>query len=613
MAEPEARGTNFTEPNWIKPFRFFCSRLTIDSKETGVSSLKFFGSQEQYLAEIAEGWSRGIHSFIILKSRQIGVSTISIALDLFWVLVNPGLQGAIITHDEAAREDFRSKIQRYAASLPEEMKLDTPKSNRYRLEFTNGSVLNLMVAGTKAKGTLGRAFGLNFVHGTECSSWGDEEGLVSLRNSLAEHNPRRLYIFESTARGFNLWNRIWEESVEDPTVKRFFLGWYLRQDQTLAHDDPRWEHYWDGELMPEEIERCEAVKQLYRVEVTPEQVAWYRWKIRNIGDEILAMQEQPWTADEAFIMSGSPFFPIKQLTKAMREEMPTPFNAYRYSLGDDFLATQVEPVNNLNHANLRVWEEPDPEGVYVLGADPAYGINEENDRSCVQVFRCYADRFEQVAEFADSTATTAQMAWIIAHLGGVYKNTLVNLEITGPGMAVWEELRHLRRQFDNGILGVRAKDYSLGDIFGGMRWFFYHRPDSTGAGMALHWKTNYENKRRILNQFKDGFSLKIIRVHSVPLLNEMQSITIKEGSIGGEGSKKDDRVMAAALATVAWTDWIRGGLITQGRTYAEEMKRIEAKQQGKPYVSMERAIVADFFKRKEQERADPLDMRKYRA
>jgi len=109
------------------------------------------------------------------------VSTISIALDIFWASVNDGLQGAIITHDEASLNDFRAKVDRYLGSLPKELTRGTVKSNRSRLEFSNGSVLNYMVAGTRKGGTLGRAFGLNFVHATECTSWADEE----LRDSFS--------------------------------------------------------------------------------------------------------------------------------------------------------------------------------------------------------------------------------------------------------------------------------------------------------------------------------------------------------------------------------------------------------------------------------------------
>ena len=601
------------EASWIKPFRFFCSKLQIDSKETGVSKLQFFKSQEFYLNEISRGWSQDIHSFLFLKSRQLGISTISIALDLFWVMVHPGIQGAIITHDEASREDFRAKIERYSQSLPREMRLETSKSNRYRWAVPNGSVLNLMVAGTRAKGTLGRAFGLNFVHGTECSSWGDEEGLAALRNSLAENFPNRLYIFESTARGFNMWERMWEESQEDPTIARAFLGWYLREDQKIARSDARFALFWDGQMTAEEEEKAKLIYDRYKIKLQPEQIAWYRWKVKNIGDEILSSQEQPWVEEDAFIMSGSPFFPVRQLTTSMRDELDTEFAAYRYSLGDDFLATQMEAVQDPRRAELRIWEEPDPAGEYILGADPAYGTSENSDRSCIQVFRCYADRLEQVAEYAASGVNTAQFAWIIAHLGGAYKNTLVNLEINGPGTAVWQEMLHLRQQFESGKLGEKARDYGVEDVFGGMRWYFYHRPDSTSSGLALHWKTNFENKRRILNQFKDGFSLKQIVLHSVPLLREMQSVTIKQGSIGGDGAAHDDRVMAAAIAIVGWADWIRRRMLSLGRTYEFEQEAAKARAEGRPQGSLAQSIVADFFKRKAEERADIDDPRKWRA
>jgi hypothetical protein len=73
-------------------------------------------------------------------------------------------------------------------------------------------------------------------------------------------------------------------------------------------------------------------------------------------------------------------------------------------------------------ATLKIWEEPIDTAYYVIGADPAYGSSDWADRFCIQIFRCYADGLDQVAEFATSELNTYQFAWVIAHLAGAYKN-----------------------------------------------------------------------------------------------------------------------------------------------------------------------------------------------
>ena len=82
---------------------------------------------------------------------------------------------------------------------------------------------------------------------------------------------------------------------------------------------------------------------------------------------------------------------------------------------------------------------------YSRGGDPAYGSAAWADRSVVEVWRCYADRFEQVAEFCTPEITTYKYAWVICYMAGAYKNSMVNLEINGPGEAVLGEIDNLRR------------------------------------------------------------------------------------------------------------------------------------------------------------------------
>jgi hypothetical protein len=102
------------------------------------------------------------------------------------------------------------------------------------------------------------------------------------------------------------------------------------------------------------------------------------------------------------------------------------FDSWRYLFGNYFHDTEVIKGSEKT-ATLKVWEEPIDTAVYVIGADPAYGSSDWADRFCIQVYRCYADGMDQVAEFATSELNMYQFAWVLAHLAGAYKNSTVNL------------------------------------------------------------------------------------------------------------------------------------------------------------------------------------------
>ena len=201
---------------WRQLFLEFISYLTIDSKETGISPLVLYGSQTRFLDEVCEGLDRGVRHFVCLKARQLGISTVSLAIDLFWILVHDGLQGALITDTDENRIKFRILLERYLESLPLGMRSGIVRHNKTNLVLKNGSVLDYVVAGgRKTGGGLGRSRAWNFLHATECSSWGSEAGYASMIAALAQKHPDRLYIFESTARGYNLFWDIWQESQKD--------------------------------------------------------------------------------------------------------------------------------------------------------------------------------------------------------------------------------------------------------------------------------------------------------------------------------------------------------------------------------------------------------------
>jgi len=544
----------------LKQFYKFCSELKIETKEQGLRKMdNLLGTQTYVMDEIATGLENGIHFFVILKGRQLGITTISLALDLYWHYINAGLNGTLVTDTEENRDMFRGTLGSYMDGLPKEYKIPILAHNRNSLALKNRSRIFYQVAGLRAKGSLGRGKGITFLHGTETSSWGDEEGLASLLASLAETNPKRLYIFESTARGFNMFHDMYVTAKRARTQKAIFCGWWRNEFYSAAPDTDVYKVYWDGKLTPEEKEWTRDIKKLYNFEINSRQMAWWRWKmLEGIKYDSLMYQEFPPTEDYAFVMTGTSFFSNSRCTDAMKIAKKILCDHYRYAMGVNFQDTEVlKSTERLS--TLKVWEEPIDTAYYVIGADPAYGSSDWADRFCVQVFRCYSDGMEQVAEFATSELNTYQFAWVISHLAGAYKNSTLNLEVNGPGQAVLNEIKNLRRQAAS--MG-NAMGKSLMDVYGSMSNYIWRRNDTMGGlSNSLGWLTTQATKERMMNYTKDLFERGMLDVYSVDTIEEMKTIIRDGASIEASGRNKDDRVMAMALACAAYSEQVQPQLI----------------------------------------------------
>lgn len=561
----------------LKQFYAFCSQLRIESKEQGLIPMReLLGTQTYVMDEIAKGLSEDIHFFVILKGRQLGITTVSLALDLYWQFTHPGWQGTLVSDTEENRDMFRSTLAMYMEGLPKEYKIPLVNHNRNQLVLKNRSRIFYQIAGNKSR--LGQGKAITYLHGTETASWGNEEGLASLIASLAETNPERLYMFESTAQGFNMFYDMYKTAKKARTQRAIFCGWWRNQFYQANPDTPNgsqiYNVYWDGKLTPEEKDWTKDIQKLYGVTINSRQIAWWRWKMHEgMKDDALMYQEFPPTEDYAFVSTGSAFFSNTRLTEAHKIARHKDCHYYRYAFGQIFQDTEI--LNSREKVcTLKVWEEPVERAHYVIGADPAYGSSDWADRFCVQVYRCYANGLDQVAEFATSELNTYQFAWVIAHLAGAYRGAILNLEVNGPGQAVYNELANLRRYAAN--MAPQNIRHDLLNVLGSMSNYIWRRNDSlSGMSNSKGWVTTASSKERMLNYTKDFFERGMMNVYSTELIDEMKNVVREDGFLGATGRNKDDRVIAAALATAAFAEQLQPRLIAEGITREGEAKRNE--------------------------------------
>lgn len=574
----------FTE-NFYEFLRF----VRIDSKETGGDTPlaeNIYYAQQRLLDRLWEALSDDIHDVKCLKSRQLGISTICKPLVLFWMGVHDGIQGGMIFDTDQHKEAARSDIEDMIVTLPSTFKFPEIKArNRYGLRLTNRSFLHFMAAGVKssrASGVLGRSSGLALIWASEVCSWNNDEGLTSLKSSIAQENPNRLYLWESTGRGPGLWKDMVEEAKEDDLNQAFvFIGWWAKETQRIRRDSPAFARYGADPPTAEEMARIAAVKRLYDYDVDQEQLAWYR----RFSDPLakgetgapdaqdgLIQQDQPWTEEESFILTGSTFFSNDRLNQTLTAHASKNFKAYKFTPATDFVSCHIDKARTWRESELRVWEEPKPNHVYVIACDPAYGHSEKNDTSAVEVFDCYADCLEQVAEYRSGSILPHQLAWLIWTLVGWYgaqsgQGVLVIIEINGPGEAVWREVGLTRAVVQHGYLRTIAREKGLFNIFQNARQYVYGRSDSVNStGFNYHFKTNSQLKVACMERLRDYVHQDSILLRSHELITEMRDITRDGDQIQAEGHGRDDRTYTCAMAVRGYEEKLRRGLISRNAT-----------------------------------------------
>jgi hypothetical protein len=571
----------------FKQFERFLRALKVQTKERGMITLgqSLLGTQRWLFEEIRRGLEDDVHEFVVLKARQLGISSAMLALDLFQVFSQEGTPGLIVTHDDQAKEQFRAMLDLYYEGLPSGWSIEVVLHNRYQLVLENGSMLQYKVAGTRPTSakTLGRAAAISFGHNTEVAFWGDPEQIESLKASMAEKNPNRLFVWESTANGFNHFHDMWEHAQRAYTIRPIFIGWWMNEQYACKKYDVIWQKYWGNKGRPtrDEEQLISRLASEYKFALQPEQIAWYRWlQTEKITDDLKLKQEYPSVPEEAFVASGSKYFTGAKISGAYsrvtREEKPS---GYQLQFGREFTDTYLRNVHE-RRANFSVWAEPEKDAYYVIGADPAFGASQDSDRYCAEVLRGYANRVEQVAELC-CTGDEIQpysFAWALVYLAGAYMPALLNLEVNGPGLAVLNEIDNLKKLAGKSLIEGQSK--TMRDVVGKMSEYLYARDDSLRRiPAAKHTVTTHRVKETYMGLCRDNFERGVLILHSRAALDEMRTIVRNEdGGLSHTPGSHDDRVIATALGVKAWNDQLRSKLVGMNVQWIEpELRESEPK------------------------------------
>lgn len=267
-----------------------------------------FNPAQRKLHEIIEKQraETGRVRIIILKARQMGISTYIAARFYRRTISKPGLRTLIIAHEKPASNNLFKLVKRFNDNMPDNARPSVGISNAQELIFDNiDSGYGVSVA---TEDGAGRSDTAQQLHASEAALWKDlQTQMAALLQTVPDMDDTEV-IFETTGNGYNDFYQFWRKAqAGENRFLAVFLPWSIDPSYRAALPD-------DFSMTAQE----KNIAELHGLDT--EQICWRRNKIAEMGAEELFLQEYPLTPDEAFIASDfDSFIPAEIVLRARKE------------------------------------------------------------------------------------------------------------------------------------------------------------------------------------------------------------------------------------------------------------------------------------------------------
>ena len=550
-------------------FLLFCERNLMIRDKYSNQLIPFYDvlnwEQMELIKMVAEDLAMGRPiRYIVLKARQMGMSTLIEAMGYWWTSTHRFTTTVIIAHEKEATKNLYEMFRRYYEYSHPSFKPDRKYNTKQDLTFDVSdevkktydaqnlpspglqSEIKTMVA-TEGKG---RSSTIKFLHGSECAFWDDSADVASAAVQAVPMAPETFIFLESTANGiggyfYDEWNAARRGESQFRPV---FFPWHSHNEYetpNIIEDDL-------GDLDAEE----EALYKLFEHEgydraSWPRKIYWRRLKKKEFRtDPKKFYQEYPSTPEEAFLASGRPVFDVPILQEMERIAVDAQ-KTHPYMCGDikkiadpetgmeRIKFIEIRRVGDNDPTPLRVWWDVDRSRKYVIGVDVSEGIEveassgKEADFSVITVFDVLARKV--VARWR-GYADPDQLGEIVFNIGTYYNTALVGVEINNHGIATAAKLRNMF--YRNLYMRETAEDEQ-----------FQVRTTKFG------WQTNKKTKPIMISELQRSIREgDIIDLDIVFIREAMSYIRKDNGAMEAQQGQHDDVVMSTAIA-LQMADW----------------------------------------------------------
>ncbi len=212
--------------------KIFASKFLYVRLKSGLTNKLIFNADQEYINNLLHEQKNRVGKIraIILKGRQIGVSTYLSARCYHNGLINKGIKSLILTHRRSATNNLFDMIFRYYDNSPTLLK---PKThiNRYKSIIFSETDSSYSFA-TAGSNELGRSDTIQFFHGSEVAFWKNSDNhLSSILMAIPDASGTEV-ILESTSNGASgmFYNMCMEAFHGDSEYQLIFLPWYWHED-----------------------------------------------------------------------------------------------------------------------------------------------------------------------------------------------------------------------------------------------------------------------------------------------------------------------------------------------------------------------------------------------
>ncbi len=342
---------------------------------------------------------------IVLKARQLGITTCVAARFFASTITRPGVLTVQVAHDQRAAEQIFRIVHRFLANLPERLRagaLVTSRANVRQLVFPR--LDSEYRVETAADPNAGRGLTIQHLHCSEVARWPRDAAatLAALRAAVPRDGE---VVLESTANGAaGCFYDEWQRAPETGYTRHFFPWWWEPSYARPGVD-----------VAPLTAEEEELVR---RERLTHAQIA-YRRELQS-GFRGLAPQEFAEDAHGCFLTSGDCVFDLEVIQRRLAECGP--------------------PVESRENGTLEIYW-PAAGKRYIIGVDPAGG-GAEGDYACAQVIERAGGM--QCAEIRGHFSPR-ELAARVARLGREYNHALLAVERNNHGHGVLALLESVER------------------------------------------------------------------------------------------------------------------------------------------------------------------------
>lgn len=530
--------------------------------------------QEMYLDQILPEWRhtlaigrplqmRGLRQFI-LKPRQLGLSTLILAMFFIDTVNTPNTQTVVIADNGSNTTRLFQMVRRFYRNLPAHKRPRLEYNSRTEMSFPD--IDSVFYVGTAGAGTFGRGGTTQNVHCSEVAFWPNAEEIVA---GLMESVPQDGNVFvESTANGYGGWfdREYFDAKRGESGFKPIFFPWTIAPEySTKAPED----------FVPDEKEQL--IQDTHGA--SNDQLYWRRTKLLTLKGKFA--QEYPLTDMEAFLTTGIPYFDrealgvLYQAMQADRESF-APLEKIHVPLA---MTTYRELFRELIHLNsegvpaLRVYEPPVPNRTYVIGADVAEGDEQDSKRDFDAAPVLCCETLEVVAVLHGHW-TPSDYAILLSQLAHWYNRALLGPERNNHGHSTINTLLNGRPGYEEWMMQERTPGrgglYFMEDVVEREREFsqIVRRSKPRVNKPKPGWLTNKQTRPIMLDTLDEMIRDGSLTLNDEALVSELMTFVKKSGGkSGGEGDSHDDLVIGLAIACVIQKTMMR---------YSEKTSRPEA-------------------------------------